>query len=58
MAQRVDDEIQKCVMRGYDAARHIVETRRVAVKALAEELLLAESIDGDGIRTIVEAHAA
>ena len=58
MAQRVDDEIQKCVMRGYDAARHIVETRRVAVKALAEELLVSESIDGDGIRTIVEAHAA
>jgi len=58
LAQRVDEEIQKCVMRGYDAARHIVETRRVAVKALAEALLVSESIDGDGIRTLVEAHAA
>jgi cell division protease FtsH len=38
LAQRVDDEIQKCVMRGYDAARAIVETRRVAVRALAAEL--------------------
>jgi cell division protease FtsH len=58
MAQRVDDEIQKCVMRGYDAARHIVQTRQAAVKALALELLVCESIDGDGIRTIVEANAA
>jgi len=58
LAQRVDEEIQKCVMRGYDAARHIVETRRAAIKALAEERLVSESIDGDRIRTIVEAHAA
>jgi cell division protease FtsH len=58
MAQRVDEEIQKCVMRGYDAARHIVRTRQAAVKALALELLVSESIDGDGIRSIVEANAA
>ena len=56
-AQRVDEEIRDLVMRGYETARQIVETQREAVRALAEELLTVESLDADGIKAILAAHA-
>jgi ATP-dependent Zn protease len=53
-ARRVDDEIRELVMRGYETARQILEARRSTVRALAEELLANESVDAEGIRTVLE----
>jgi len=54
-ARRVDDEIRANVMRGYETSRQIVEQQRLAVKALAEELLDVESVDADRLREILAA---
>ena len=56
-ARRVDDEIHSVVMHGYETARQVVERQRVAVQALAEELLDVESVDGDRLKQIL-AHSA
>jgi cell division protease FtsH len=52
-ARRVDDEIRGVVMRGYETSRQIVEQQRLAVKALAEELLEVESVDADRLKEIL-----
>jgi cell division protease FtsH len=52
-ARRVDDEIRTLVMRGFETARQIVERQRLAVKALAEELLEVESVDADRLKQIL-----
>ena len=59
-AQRVDEEIRKIVMSGYDRARQLIEGNSDAVRLLAEELLVVESLDAEEIRTILHnagAHA-
>jgi cell division protease FtsH len=53
-ARRVDDEIRELVMRGYETARQILETRRSSVRALADELLANESVDAEGMRAVME----
>jgi cell division protease FtsH len=55
-ARRVDDEIRSLVMRGYETAREIVERQRLAVKALAQELLDVESVDAERLKQIVAQH--
>jgi ATP-dependent Zn protease len=45
--------VRELVMRGYETARQIVARHRDAVRKLAEELLVVESLDADGIRAIV-----
>jgi len=52
-AQRVDDEIRRVIMSGYDRARGVIEENRDAVRLLAEELLLVESLEADEIRAIL-----
>ena len=52
-AQRVDDEVRELVMRGYETARQIVAKHRSAVRTMAEELLVVESLDADGIKAIM-----
>jgi cell division protease FtsH len=52
-AQRVDEEIRELVMRGYETARQLVGKNRAAVRAVAEELLVVESLDADGIRAVM-----
>jgi cell division protease FtsH len=52
-AQRVDDEVRELVMRGYETARQIVAKHHGAVRAMAEELLVVESLDADGIKAII-----
>ncbi|HZR23853.1 MAG TPA: ATP-dependent zinc metalloprotease FtsH [Vicinamibacterales bacterium] len=56
-AQRVDEEVREFVMRGYETARQLIATHRSAVRNLAEELLVVESLDADGIKTIISAAA-
>ena len=55
-ARRVDDEIRALVMRGYETARVIVNKQRIAVRALALELLEVESVDADRLKQILAEH--
>jgi cell division protease FtsH len=52
-ARRVDEEIRKVVMGGYDVAKRIIDGNRKAVELMAQELLEIESIDADEIRAIL-----
>ena len=56
-AQRVDEEVRELVMRGYEMARQTVAKNRAAVRAMAEELLIVESLDAAGIKAIMQAVA-
>jgi len=53
-AQRVDDEIRKIVMTGYDHARWIIERNTKPMRALAEALLEQESLEADEIKVLLE----
>jgi cell division protease FtsH len=52
-AGRVDAEIRELVMRGYETARQTIVKNRTSVRALAEELLVVESLDAEGIKAIL-----
>jgi cell division protease FtsH len=52
-ARRVDDEVRELVMRGYEVARRLLEEQRSSVRAMAEELLLHESLDAAEIRALL-----
>ena len=52
-AQMVDHEVHDMVMRGYETARQIIAKNRSAVRAMAEELLVVESLDADGIKAVI-----
>jgi cell division protease FtsH len=56
-ARRVDEEVREIVMRGYEVARQLLEQHRAAVRAMAEELLVHESLDADSIRAVLQAAA-
>jgi cell division protease FtsH len=56
-AQRVDEAVRELVMRGYETARQLVAKHRGAVRAMAEELLLVESLDAAAIKAIMAAAA-
>jgi cell division protease FtsH len=56
--RRVDEEIRALVMRGYETARQLVERRRDAVQALAQELLDEESVDADRVAQVIGESAA
>ena len=57
-ALQVDHEVRELVMRGYETARQIVAKHRASVRAMAEELLVVESLDADGIRAIMASSSA
>ena len=52
-AQRVDEEVHEVVMRGYETARQVIAKNRNAVQAMAEELLVVESLDADAIKAVI-----
>ncbi len=52
-AQRVDEEIRRIVMDGYECAKGIVERNREPVRALAGALLEQESLEADEIKTLL-----
>jgi cell division protease FtsH len=52
-AQRVDDEVRELVMRAYETARQIIAKNRETVRAMAEELLVVESLDAESIKVII-----
>jgi cell division protease FtsH len=57
-SQRVDDEIRKIVMDGYDRARTLIEHNPQSMRALAEALLDQESLEADEIKTLLEKSGA
>ncbi len=52
-AQRVDDEIRKIVMSGYDHARWVIERNTEPMRVLAEALLEHESLEAGEIKTLL-----
>jgi cell division protease FtsH len=56
-AQQVDQEVRDLVMRGYETARQIVAKHRAAVRAMAEQLLVVESLDAEGIKAVIASAA-
>jgi cell division protease FtsH len=52
-AQRVDEQVHDLVMQGYETARQIIGTHRNAVQAMADELLLVESLDAAAIKAVI-----
>jgi cell division protease FtsH len=52
-AQRVDEEIRKIVMNGYDHARWIIERNQPAMHAMAQALLEHESLEADEIKALL-----
>jgi cell division protease FtsH len=53
-AQRVDEEIRKVVMNGYDRAREIIVSNRPAMERMAAALLDRESLEAHEIRIILQ----
>ncbi|HSK08551.1 MAG TPA: ATP-dependent zinc metalloprotease FtsH, partial [Vicinamibacterales bacterium] len=53
MARRIDEEVRAIVMSGYDRARGIITDYRAAASAMAERLLVDESLDADEIREVL-----
>ena len=44
-------------MRGHETARRLIGRHKGAVEALAEELLLVESLDAEAVRTLLAGRA-
>jgi cell division protease FtsH len=53
-ALRIDQEIKRFVMDNYERARQLLETHRVALDKIADELLAREVLDADQVRRIVQ----
>ena len=53
-AQRVDEEIRRVVMDGYDRAKDLIDRNRDAVRMLAEELLQVESLEAEDIKDLLQ----
>jgi cell division protease FtsH len=52
-ARRVDEEIRRVVLGGYDHARRIIEHNRHTVERMAQTLLEEESLDADEIAALI-----
>jgi cell division protease FtsH len=55
-ARRVDDEVRRIIMAGYDEATQLLNRHRAAVRGLAEALLEVESLEAEEIRGVLSAH--
>jgi cell division protease FtsH len=54
-AREIDEEIRRIIASGIESARHVLETRRAALRALTERLMEKETIDADELKNIIEA---
>jgi cell division protease FtsH len=53
-AREIDEEIRRIIEESLEKVRHILETRRKALVALAERLIEKETIDNGELRAIIE----
>ena len=56
-AREIDEEISRIISEALEKTRHILETRRKALVALAERLIEKETIDTDELKATVEANS-
>ncbi len=56
-AREIDQEVRRIVDESIEQTRHILETRREALEALARRLIEKEVIDADELKTIIDAHS-
>ena len=54
-AREIDEEIKRIIHEGLEKVRHILETRREALDALAARLIEKEVIDSDELKKVIEA---
>ena len=56
-AREIDEEIRKIVSQSLEKVRHVIETRRQALVALAERLIEKETIDTAELKELVETNS-
>ncbi len=54
-AREIDQEIQRILDAGLQKVRHVLQTRRAALEALAQRLMEREVIDTDELKSTIEA---
>lgn len=54
-AREIDQEVKRILDEAIDKARHILETRRDSLEALAKRLIEKEVIDADELKSIIDA---
>jgi len=56
-AREIDEEIKYIIDKLLEKARHILQTRRKALVALAEHLMEKETVETDELRSVIEANS-
>jgi cell division protease FtsH len=56
-AREIDMEVRRIIDEATEEVREIIKSRRLALEAVAQRLMEKEVIDGDELRTLLEAHA-
>jgi cell division protease FtsH len=56
-AREIDEEIKRIIEESLEKVRHILQTRRKALVALAERLVEKETIDTAELREVIEANS-
>jgi cell division protease FtsH len=54
-AREIDEEVRRIIDTAMERVRRIMESRRGALEAITKRLIECEVIDGDELRTIIEA---
>ena len=54
VAERIDKEVHKIVLQGYEKARRILQEHREQLTSLAETLLKRETLSGEEVATILQ----
>ena len=57
-AREIDEEVKRIIDESIDKVRHIIQTRKVTLKALSDRLLVKEVIDADELKEIMEQTAS
>ena len=53
-AREIDEEVKRIIDESIEKVRHILQTRRAALKALSELLLVKEVIDSNELKEVIE----
>jgi cell division protease FtsH len=56
-AREIDEEIRKIISQSLEKVRHVLETRRRALVAMAERLIEKETIDTAELKELVESNS-
>ncbi len=57
-AREIDEEVKRIIDEGLERVRHILETRRGSLEALAQRLIEKEVVDSDELKEIIERSSA